>query len=238
MGTDAFVPCNCYPDKASTPPCPPDWLEWEEGRLYLKEEHKDNRDWRQVEDWKQRACPHPCFQFVWERVANGTGISLFLDALEGHDFRLLHRLGGELAPELAQQALQEIARFRQLPSLGQTTELLRGDEEINTYVADRRGIFLLNPTAQLNAGVDPHGFFLQCRQTHAEVFRAHRFEHHGHTFRNLDNGQSYDTPLEFKDGLMEVKTRTTKPEDFEGMIASLEALYQASVAMQRPVYFT
>lgn len=236
MGLDAFVPCNCYPDRAAAPPCPTDWLEWEEGRLYLKEEHKDNRVWRQVEDWKQRACTHPGFSKHRERVANGTGMSLFLEALTD-EFPLLHCLGGALEPERAQQALQEIARFRQLPDLSQTTKLLRGEEEINCYVANRRGLFLLHPSTQLNAGVDPDGFFLECRQTRQEVFRAHRFEHRGHTFRNLDHGHIYHTPLEFPEGLMEVKTRTTKPEDFEHVLTSLEALYRASVEMQRPVYF-
>lgn len=239
MGLDAFVPCNCFPDRlVSPPPCPVEWLEWDEGRLGIKSEHDQGDLWKRVEDWAETACPHRGFMRIWERVANGTGLALFLEALENRYFPVLQSLDGQLEWLQSAEGLKEIERFRLLPSLAESTDLLQGERVINSYAAYRQGVFLLNPKAGLNAGVDPNGFFLQCRQTHQEVFRAMKFEHQHRTFRNLEDDATFETPLEFETGLLEVRTRVTTPADFDGILHSLEALYTASVEMQRPVYWT
>ncbi len=239
MGLDAFVPCNCFPDKLRTPPpCPLEWLEWDEGHLGLKTEHDDDRLWHLIQKWAEIACPHRGFMRIWDRVDNWSGVALFLEAIEHHDFPVLKSLEGQLEWPQAAEGLKEVERFRQLPSLAETTDLLRGDQVINSYVAHHQGVFLLEPKSGLNAGVDPNGFFLQCRQTHQEVFRAKSFEHKNQTFRNLEDNSSFDTPLEFETGTFEVRTRLSQPKDFELVVNTLEALYQASVEMQRPVYWT
>lgn len=238
MGLDGFVPCNCFPDQLRTsPPCPLDWLHWDEGYLGPKPEHDSDKLWHQVQKWAESACPHRGFHKISERVANGTGLALFLEAIQNHDFPVLKLLDGQLEWPQAAQGLQEIERFRQLPKLAERTDLFQGETLINSYTAYNEGVFLLYPSVGLNAGVDPHGFFLHCRQTHQEVFRALRFEHRGQTFRNLDDGTSFDTPMEFETGLMEVRTRASTPADFELTVHSLEALYRAAVEMQRPIYW-
>ncbi|MBX3170352.1 MAG: hypothetical protein KF760_23300 [Candidatus Eremiobacteraeota bacterium] len=239
MGLDAFVPCNCFPESLRRPPpCPLEWLEWDEGHLGLKPEHDQGALWHRVHEWSQSACPHRGFTLIWERVDNWTGVALFLEAMEEHDFPVLKSLDGQLEWPQAAQGLREIERFRQLPRLNETTELLLGDEVVNCYAAYRQGVFLLDPRSGLNAGIDPNGFFLQCRQTHQELFRAIKFEHQGERFRNLDTQTTFETTLQFETGVMEVRTRISKPADFELIVASLEALYRASVEMQRPVYWT
>ena len=238
MGLDGFVRCNCFPDQLSSPPpCPLEWLHWDDGYLSPKPEHDSDSLWHRIQQWAESACPHRSFKRISERVDNWTGVALFLEAIENHDFPNLKRLDGQLEWQQAAEALKEIERFRQLTSLAESTDLFQGDRLINSYVAHHDGVFLLDPKAQLNAGVDPQGFFLQCRQTGKEVFRALKFEHQGHTFRNLEDGSHYDTPLEFETGLMDVRTRASTPADFELTVQSLESLYKGSVEMRQPVHW-
>ena len=239
MGLDGFVPCNCFPNRLRTPPpCPIDWLHWTDGHLELLPEHDSDSLWHRLQKWSESACPHRGFRRIWQRVGNWTGIALFLESIEAQDFPILKRLEGQLEWPLAAQGLQEIARFRQLPRLNEATELMLGDQILHSYTAYNEGIFLLHPKAGLNAGVDPNGFFLISRETGQEVFRARKFQHLGHSFRNLEDGTTFETPLDFEKGQMEVRNRAHTPADFEYLVEALTALYSAAVEVRRTLYWT
>lgn len=186
MGLDAYVPCNCYRLGLTTPPPVPVALDEETGQpeLVAEGDGKAARAaWRAFEAWRERACAHPRFDEVSERIGNWAGVRRFQEALRAlgtEHFRVLlgeipDNNGGATPPPAARDALDEIARFRSRVSrLPQVAVLVDedADRELHTYIAVYGGEFLFSGAWRV--GVDPDGLFV--RDADHEVFRARRVD--------------------------------------------------------------
>jgi hypothetical protein len=167
----------------------------------------------------------------------------------------------------ASEMLEELLFFSTKADLGQTTVLLDTDtgEELQEYIAAYGGQFHIGQSGE-NFGVDEEGFFIRrdLREGAKEVFRAMRVEQKIPDsnfegvrnqslveFINLDSGLQYACGepmvkishwpdgrfrLEYPARMHVIKQKRVALE-FEAVVNSLRAIFEAAVKIGNPIYW-
>jgi len=205
MSYDAFVRCNCWLE-GKTKPFPFDYQFQfiDDCDIKLPAPDPDHGTWSEVHAWMKDCCEHPDMRLLSLRVANEAGMSMFREALEETGWERFPTLreeiptgnGGSTHVDKAPLIMHELATFIQLVGNTQTTILVDASTNfvVQTYIAARQGVFLHNPQAEIDMGIDPNGFFIAKRHEFREaivdiiqkvykvqeprqdLFRARRFE--------------------------------------------------------------
>lgn len=246
MGLDGFVRCNCFPDHLRTPPpCPVEWLSWEENSLVLLPERDTADLWLELDGWAGSACPHPDFRVVGVRVGNRPTLAFLRDTLaELGGYPILAGLPrcneGQLPWQKAGLGLEELSRFRQLDGFGVIHELMGPAGRVRVCVPSYGGIFCWSGPDGVNAGIDGEGLFLLDRRTQGCIFRARRCEQvesaNGRTlWRNLDTEETCETDFKIEDNPLWTQTRVVTPNEFAPTLDALDKLFKAAVQVRQPV---
>lgn len=269
MGLDAGVMCTCLRDGATTPPpFPRDWIcVDDEGYLTLVDaQHTPEREDRLLQ-WAETCCPHPEMWLALERISNWAGVRDFKAALAllgAERFPVLLRElpggnGGMLAPAVAAQALDELARFEAAGAIGSNAVLVEtatGEPVIVQFLSGE-GLFLFGEGR--SAGLDAQGLFLIDAETGAIIFRCRQLHQSGpeggpitdaeaHVrWRDLETGQVCDTAPAIAapdagpggahrfPATLQVETRPRMPADFGYILRPLATVFAASVQTGNPV---
>jgi hypothetical protein len=159
---------------------------------------------------------------------------------------------GTTPPEAASEALEELAYFRSLDEVGPNTFLVdtATGRELYSRLSDEDGVFVLNRDPAVEAGVGEYAFFLRDRLTKEVLFRSKGFRQSLVGEREADwldlaSGRRFHSPLVIRvpvprpDGRgrpdiispeeFHVRARTLTPNDYKGIVASLERVFRASV---------
>lgn len=133
MGYDAFVPCNCYKNGKTVPPPFEEYVVIDEDGLIemvlpdgLRDAGWDicSKYYLPFDRWMMDACEHEDMRYLFERIANISGMSKFRNLLEERGgeplFPVLSKYlprsnGGTLPVESAQDAIKELEELVRLP---------------------------------------------------------------------------------------------------------------------------
>lgn len=217
MSYCAFVPCSCYHEgKTSTPPYP-EYVEEENGRLFLDIPNElFEKDWEKAiqmeeefDQWKKNACPHEDMELAFEQLTNIMGMNEFRSALEKYGGKkkfpvLLEYLpkenSGILPANLASKALNEINEFEKNKKFEKRILLI--DETSGKLVALTRSdtYVFFGFAEKFIYGLDKKGFFILERvpengdETLYVVFRSKKFYQQYHDedkYLFVDQGRNY-----------------------------------------------
>jgi hypothetical protein len=170
-----------------------------------------------------------------------------------------HSNGGHTDPPAAARVLAELATFRTQAEVGVNARLL--DSATGHILADHDAtwagnLFVLGGGSGYDVGLDARGLFIVSRtEPRREVFRAMRVQQEHHPtdaaveLVNVDTGDRFrhrlgagDQPLvgavvegRLTPRSMHVEAKPRTPADYEYIVASLEAVFTASVETGNPV---
>lgn len=191
MGLNALVRCNCWKEgRIAPPPVPLDLIyEDQAGYLDLRLPYDGNEEtYLAFDTWKATCCEHEEMDYASVRVSNWGGYRSFQQALAKAGWEHFSTLkaelpsanGGQMPPQAAAKALEELRYFREHADLGENTFLVNREtgEVIGKHIAAYDGVFTWSGKGRVNLGVDEHGFFIidTSVEPPREVFRSLRFE--------------------------------------------------------------
>ncbi|WP_058303124.1 hypothetical protein [Gorillibacterium timonense] len=134
MGLDAYVQCNCLKEgKVKPPPFDLGLIEWIDGEFDLAEAADDDV-YHHYCTWKETACEHEDFHFVYDRVYNASGGMFFYGVLEQlgkEEFPVLSSVigNGNTSPDMSHKAMVEL-------------------EILENRIVELEGVFLMDTDAQ------------------------------------------------------------------------------------------
>jgi hypothetical protein len=264
MGLDAFVRCRCWQDGlVSEPPIPRALIsEDSEGYLEPTIPFEGNEElYRAFDQWVESgACPHEDMEQVSVRVSNWSGYRAFQEALSKagcEHFPVLcaelpNGNGGQMEPELARKALEELEYFRSAADLGPETRLVNGatGDTLAVHIEGYQGVFIWDGSTGHQAGVDPRGFFVRdLEEPHRERFRAvrlaqRRVGEQRVEFTDLDRGTTTTIrltgPVQLEPGgryptELRVVTESVTAASFAYILEPLTTVFSAAVEIGNPV---
>lgn len=251
MGLGAYVRCRCWQDGLATPPFDAPVVIDDEGYLDIEVPWEGNQDlYSAFLEWQAHGCPHKEMEAASEHIANWSGYRRFTDALERVGWEHFPMLwvelpesnGGNVPAPAAADALVELSRFAELPSIGTNARLVDEDTgaQLWSSVPSYDGVFAMGPDYSM--GVDLDGFFV--RESAGEVFRANRFRQ-----RDVDGGVEFDdgtrrvvvsrqplsADLEVVPDRLAVIVGDELPSDYDYIVGPLTRIFRASVETGNPV---
>lgn len=270
MGLDAFVRCNCFWEgRTSEPPFARELVTVdEEGCWDVAVPHEESYELSEaLWDWRETACRHPMMELASERVCNWAGKEFFLRALQRIGTQYFPVLwnefpqhnGGQLTPEHAAIALQELARLQQQPNMGAIVELI---EEDGNVIWSGEGVWMLHGSQQVC--LMREGLSVLDDSHTAPLFQARRvaqqqLDAQTYRWRDLDSQKTFDTTfsltveIPWPDGEWQndegrsnfrfveragVVQRALTAKDLNYIIQPLEKLFRASIESGNPVVWT
>lgn len=253
MGYDAYVPCSCYQEGlTSAPPCPVVWNE-AEGLFEPGPDVPDpgSRLWHKVFRWQDSACTHPRMRAVSLWIGNASAMAELRSAIVAIGSAEVPTLsqvlpvinGGMVEVERAAAVLRDIARFQELAPGVPCTALIdvRGGAPIFLAFPGESTPFMWTPDG--NMGFDADGLYVERGGT--ELFRAKQVRLHRSSAQRCELEDVIGGALlrnapcpNFGTTELRVQPVQLPKAHFEPIMTTLRTLFETSLALRRPVYWT